>query len=487
LGRGGGATAEGLSAANVKSFAALGDGATDDTGAIRTAIARAAAARLALRFPPGTYKSRPLIIDATVKLIFEPGASLVPLFDTSGDQKFITVAAPNVEITGATFGPCGGISNNNRYIMYAGPGADGLKLNGCTFANLVTSDGMIGRRNLFATHAIYLEGIQRVEINSCVFDAISGAAIFGKMTSAVRIINCMIKNTRWYSINADHDCYGWEIASNIITGDDSLSRYWGGSVNLMSQTTGRPNSDFEIHDNFFDGVHNYGAVVRCLSITRLRVHHNVYGDRIQTGRIEPGGRIQYIAIDRRGAVDLSLPQNGPCRNIHVHDELMHAGPGVSFAIYVKNSGVSKRDPHRNILIERIQAFSTTPSQRFASLAMIHGLMGGIERIRISDCVATLVPARGVPLPGGIGIASTNERGEIAGAELRGNRITSLSRAKPRQAFEIGIFIEPTASGIELSDNTVENFRYGIRIAKHGVSRVSGIRANRFINCTEDEF
>src|SRR5215470_4916505 len=68
--------------ANVKDFRAVGDGATDDTAAIKRALAVALQSKGTLYFPPGTYViNEPLTITDTVAVVGSGWGSVLVLKD----------------------------------------------------------------------------------------------------------------------------------------------------------------------------------------------------------------------------------------------------------------------------------------------------------------------------------------------------------------------------------------------------------------------
>lgn len=434
-----------------------------------------------VRVPAGAWKHGPLTVPTGASVTFDEGATVVPDFTTGVLQRLYTVSGDDVAMTGVAVAAITQTVSENKHLIYIT--GDRVNINRPSFTGVMISDGNSGATNLKVCHAIYIEGGNDVDIWRPKVDGLSGAAVFGKNANRVTIFHGRIKNTRWYSINVDHDCDDWEIAYTHVTGDSLLARYWGGSVNFMSQTTGNPNSNMKLHHCFFDGVHNYGSVVRVQSLLGGQIHHNTYGPNIANGSIGPDPQVQYVSIDRRGTAE-GAPENGPCENVDVHDETMFAGPGLHWPFYLKNQHTTARDPNRNISIRNCRVFSIDASQAFANLAMVHGNKGGFDGLRITGNVGTVLPAASQPVSGGIGFVSTNSEGLIDDYVVNDNEITSISTGVPNQSHQLGIYFLTSTGRGEARRNRLTNFRYGFRTAS-GITAPQGANDNTYHGCLDN--
>ena len=92
---------------NVKSYGAMGDGTTDDTGSIQNAANAAAAMGQALFFPPGTYLHNSTVTFNGIVVNGSGGACVLQAGDPSNTAVILTgpnVALRNFVISSQRFG-----------------------------------------------------------------------------------------------------------------------------------------------------------------------------------------------------------------------------------------------------------------------------------------------------------------------------------------------------------------------------------------------
>lgn len=447
-----------------------GDGIADTTAAIEAALAAMPATGGELFFPPGSYRHGPIVVDKPCKIVYAGGAKSIPVFDTSTLEKLWDLQSPDIVIDGFTVEGLAGTVSANKYLIYANPGADRVQVLRANISNVTMSDGNVGLTNLLVTHGIYIDGADGCIIERSRINVISGAAVFVKSATALRISDNHFTDTRWYSINLDHTCEDVTIENNRIDGDDTNTRYWGGSINLMSQTTGAKNKRVRVAGNTITGVHNYGAVLRVLSIEDCTIEGNNLYDCVPGG-IVVDQDVQYIAIDRRG-IAVGQPENGPCRNVAVIGNILRAGTGEHLAIYIKNQYIATRDPHEQIAIVGNTILSPNATDTFQIGISLHGFQAGIDGLIAADNLFRVLTVVGSPVGGAVGFVSTDANGLIDNVFIDNNQIVDINTAVPSASSQIGIFFLGHCANVRCRGNLIQNFFYGVRT---GASNLTNIR------------
>lgn len=464
---------------SVRNYGAVGDGVTDDTAAIQAAIDSGSNNII---FPAGTYLHGPVDVDSSVRLLFVAGAVVSPSFAASGTEKLYNVTAANVVIDGLTITSETGTISGNKYIVYAGSGGDSCKVVRANLSGITASDGNTGGTNLIVVHGIYADGVSDVLIENCRINVISGAAVFLKSVTGAHVVNNHVTDTGWYSITADHTNTDIVIADNIIDGDDVNARYYGGSINLMSQTTGTKNKRVTVRGNRVTGVHNYGAAIRILSVEDCVVEGNSIFDCVN-GSIGADDIIQYIGIDRRGTAE-GAAENGPCRNVTVANNVLRAGTGSHIGIYVKNQYKASREAHENVVISHNSVFSPSSSAAFEQGISLHGNKSGFDGVRIESNAVEVLTVTGSAVGGALGVVSTNSDGAIEGLSIEGNRIVDINTSVPSSSYQTGIYVQATTSYPRVQNNEIVNFFYGLRTAS-SLTSPKGLNEQTFIDCIND--
>lgn len=112
---------------NVKNYGALGDGSTDDTTAIGSAITAAIAAKGVVFFPPGTYMSQGHTLTGASGIGFEMQGTLKRV--NSGPATALLFFSGCSNVTAGTIRTDGNIANNGVTVAV---GKQDVTLDGCT-------------------------------------------------------------------------------------------------------------------------------------------------------------------------------------------------------------------------------------------------------------------------------------------------------------------------------------------------------------------
>jgi hypothetical protein len=465
----------------VKDFA-TGDGTTDDTVKIQ-ALIDAYPNGADLIFAAGAYRHGQLNVTSPVRLIYSAGATVVPVFNAGSTEKLYNVTASDVHIDGLTIATVTGTISGNKYLVFADTGGDNLLVTRANISGVSMSDGNVGLTNLIVVHGVYLQNVDNAKVRDCVIDGISGAAVFANRVDGLEVKYNHFTDTGWYTVNLDYDVTNYDISHNVIDGTDVNARHWGGSINLMSQTTGGRNKRGRVHANSITGIHNYGAVIRALSAEDLEISLNWVYD-CTNGDVGTDDDLQYIGLDRRGTAEGS-PENGPCSNVQIAHNLLRAGTGTHLGIYAKNQYLATRDPHRNIIIEDNILYSPSSSANFRSGISVHGFKSGFSRVAIRGNACEVKTITGSPVGGGIGVVSTSALGSVDGLVITGNQVVDITTATPNDSVQVGVFIQATTgNGAVVRGNTLENFFYGVRTAA-SLGTILGLEDNNYVSCITD--
>ena len=145
---------------NVRDYGAVGDGQTDDTVAIQTAIDDATDGYATVYIPDGRYRlSDPLFVGSQTRLRGS-GTEHSVLERTDGHLMYVT-GAHEVQVVELTL--TGSYPNDPWSTGIVASGADDLKVQGCRFQDL---------------HAgVYLENARGIQITDCVFETIGASGV----------------------------------------------------------------------------------------------------------------------------------------------------------------------------------------------------------------------------------------------------------------------------------------------------------------------
>lgn len=453
---------------DVRRFGAVGDGVTDDTAAMQAA----ASSGYDIIVPAGNFRHGPIVVSSSIR--FLGGSQVTPIFSSNTNEKLYEVTSPNVTIDGLNVSSVSGSITANKYIIHISGAAN------CRVLNLVLTDITTGDNDLKVTHGVYIQSSSdNAIVSGCTINNISGSAVFMKDVSSAVVRDNHITDTGWYSITLDQGCYDCWICNNTIDGDGELSRYYGGSINLMSQHPGNVNRRIFVLNNKISGVHNYGACIRVLSTHDSVVSGNIISDCV-AGSLAASERLQYIGVDRRcypGQWD-----QGPCTNIVISNNNLVAGEGSYIGIYIKNMDATNRDPSLNISVIGNIISSSDPTHVFESGVLLHGGSAGFVGVTICDNIMSLLTTSGSILGGGISIASSDAGGEILSLLVKGNIVRDIISTTPSSSYQTGIYINGYARYPIVRGNIVKNFFYGVRSGTSNITDPIGLSDNTQIDC-----
>jgi hypothetical protein len=207
---------------NVKSFGATGDGVTDDTSSIQSAVDSLSPGDT-LYFPPGTYLTRLILVNKTRVRITGSGATLKLYYQTAVNASTLTPYDISwIVDPGTTDFTAAGASSNTRGVTFytsypgqlSGTGTATSTTQSTVFlivgrygpsdydpswsaASDVTIDGLrfIGHKLVFNTSAlIRIKNIQRVTIRDCTFEDHEHFAITWYAATDVLVADCKVRN-----------------------------------------------------------------------------------------------------------------------------------------------------------------------------------------------------------------------------------------------------------------------------------------------------
>jgi hypothetical protein len=457
---------------------AKGDGSSDDTAAFAAIAARGGHARVPYTGQP--YKCGPVVFDKPTVLDFEAGASVSPLFNTTSAQNLFTFQSPNSGLIKPTIVGAGAVTVStgaNKTLVYAQAGATGFKIEDLNFSNCQWSDGNHGLTNLTRTNAVYLLASD-TEIRGGKLDTIMGPGVFASNLTRLRIIGLTFKDVAWYNLNLDEDVSSFDIdGCTFDSSGVSYGVYWGGHINLMSQPTSPAPlvvRDGHVHRCDFKGKLSYGAVVRVLSCMRIAVDNNNFHD-LDAGSGASGTALQYIGVDWRGANPPPV-DNGPFFQISVTRNKMKADTGIHQAIYIKTNQVvnATRSASKFITVQGNVAESKDSSNNFESFCQFHGFTAGFEYVSVLDNQATVKTRTGTPVPGAIGVVSSDVNGQIVHLDIDNNKMEDIGTIDPTQSFQLGLYVQGWADQVFIGPrNRFKNFLRAIRTGTN-VTNVTGI-------------
>jgi hypothetical protein len=226
---------------NVLEYGATGDGETDDTSAIQSAIDAAYDDRGIVVIPAGVYMIKAtgddvsgvtggLLIDDSLFLLLDPNAELKAIPGAKSGSNIIRVQTiERVEI-------CGGMMTGD-FDGHTGTGEIGYCINATDSQNLYIHD------TIFSKAAGDNIAIQRTS---------------GGICKNIRIENCSFTDNRRWGIFADID------SDLTINGcrfyDMSPDLGYGGGIDIENHGIARPMNGIKITNCFFEGITENGGI-----------------------------------------------------------------------------------------------------------------------------------------------------------------------------------------------------------------------------------
>lgn len=430
-----------------------------------------------VRVPAGSWKFGPLTPPADADIEFVREATVVPDFATAGQEKLFNLTNPRVRLKGLKITSLTGTISEVKFLIFVA--AADCYISDVSFAGVTMSDGNSGLTNLKIVHGIYLNtGADRCVVKRYRVNVLSGCAFFTKGSDAFTLDTFWITDTRWYSVNIDYDCAGFTIRNGVIDGDDVYTRYWGGSINLMSQTTGDPNRRALVDNIYIKGVHNYGAALRLLSCSDLNVT-NIWLDDCIYGTLL-ADTVQYLTIDRRG-VNTALPNGGPMNRVTIRGIKMRA-KGQCQAIYMKNQHLTARDPHTDILIDDVVLYSPNSTDFFENALWINGYSGGFKTLTVTNLRGTVKTIAGSVQGGAIGVAAADNEGRISDLKIDA-QLRDIGTIDHTLSHQMGYYLTNYINRASVT-GSFENFRYGGRTGSTGLTGLRDLYDCQYVNCLD---
>lgn len=397
------------------------------------------------------------------------GATLIPNIPTTGGKGFIFNGDDQnvfgLTVDGATLT---GTLTGNCYGIFGGDGVTKRKnqsYKNCKFINLDRFDSNTGTSNLIVTHGLYVDNVDNVEIMFNEFNEGSGAALFGRDIDSLTFEHNIIDNYVWYPVNLESGITNFTVRFNKFTHSKVNGIFWGGSINLVSQTGGSLCTDGEISFNDISGAHSYGSVIRIQSGTRVEIHHNHEHD-LSLGTVLPGAtqNLHGIRVTTRGIS--TATQSGPSQGIKIHSNELHAPLDVAamterIAIYCDNLWQTSRVPLKNLRIYDNKAFSVDATHYWEAGTSCHGQDGGIEELYVENNYLEVRTQAGSPVSGAVGFVGNSAQGKIDNVYQGGN--TVIEMGTPSTSSNLGIGIGAYVDNVNQDKpNTIDNFYYGLR-------------------------
>lgn len=266
---------ESTSIVSVKQFGAMGDGLTDDTTAIQSALNSCENSGGLIYFPAGTYIiTNGMYCYSNTTLLFDKGARLLRnasinniLRTYSNTSTLAYDGCHDITVIGATFDNNTGIDQGCA--MFAMRHAKNIKLIDCTFLHQTSG-----------AHCIECNSSKNVIIENCTFDEIITTSEYGESIQ----LDGAIKRVSAYPWDcaADDDmcndntgCENIEIKGcvfNMNTISPSIGNH--GTTELYDPIT---HKNINIHDNTFkDATNSRGTVIMTIQAELVKVHNNTF-------------------------------------------------------------------------------------------------------------------------------------------------------------------------------------------------------------------
>lgn len=447
---------------SVVDFGARGDGAADDTAAVRAAFASGAGRTVRFPRPRGSYKITDTIAvpagthvvgdDSRITMALPPGHATGHLFEVHGDG----VVFDHVWVDGAPPNPP---ASGNRYaIDIRGTPEHHLHnvvVRNSKFTGLLWANA----RAVMATHAVYNKLADFTVVEHCTMQQIAGAAVFVSQSSGVVIANNNISDTGWYSIQLQDRVENAIVAGNRIVGTVAGGRMWGGSINLMSN--GRdlgPGKARDRHilisDNYIAGVHSYTGAVQIESSSSVSFSHNVMeGISLTSG--EPPDYVRVYTRPQGKTAD-----EGPSDHIEISENRLVAHGRDGLAVYVDNQRFGPARGYAQwLLVHHNDIQSPDAANVFSHGVIVNGQAGGWRDVEVSDNKVVAAP-NSQPQAGAIGVIGRREA-PVTNVLIRGNSIRSVGA--PPGAKSIGIAVESNVQNAAVDGNQIGGFWNAIRV------------------------
>lgn len=229
---------------SVKDFGAVGDGVTDDTLAIQSALD---SGQSPIYFPPGNYISGALTIDTAGQIVQGAGPLLTNITSNASPQILFTVGADHVQIKDMKL-QCGDFSvdptTGDTVGIKTTTGAY------CTFSNIITNQWALG---------IQLGGGIRNTITKCriIVDTHSYAGIDVSGGGEHTIIDNMVQDSSGDNFVGIGLIYVYDSPANVIS-NNYITRGQAIGIHVTAPLGSYSNNYTVIENNDIDSIWNWG-------------------------------------------------------------------------------------------------------------------------------------------------------------------------------------------------------------------------------------
>lgn len=261
---------------SVKHFGAIGDGLTDDTTAIQSALNSCKDKGGLIYFPAGTYIiTFGMYCYSNTTLLFDKGAKLLRNASINNILRTYSTSLTteyngchDITIIGATFD--GNIGIEQGCALFACRHAKNIKIIDCTFLH----------QNV-GYHSIECNSSKNVIIENCLFDDV----ITSNENSETIQLDGAIKSIGaypWDCSNIDDVCNDETGCENIeikscIFNQNNYSPCIGNHTGTTTVYDNILHKNINIHDNYFKNASNSkGTIVMAIQAELVKVHNNTF-------------------------------------------------------------------------------------------------------------------------------------------------------------------------------------------------------------------
>ncbi|MDQ6905234.1 MAG: twin-arginine translocation signal domain-containing protein [Chloroflexota bacterium] len=420
-----------LGVINVRQYGAAGDGATDDTAAIQAAIDAVPPAGGTVLFPPGTYIVAPqrtvgIAIKSNLRLAGAGAASVLKIKDHLGDwqrllsPRTIGGRVENFIVEDLAFD--GNILNNPEALI-----DNTVDATYQTFVHITAGANLTVQRCRFAPYsgvwAISFNGsgIQNCAVTDCFFQFVmrDGSPDYDNSAVYVEGVNYTFSGNRFEGVpmpnrgaRACMEAHGGpaEVFNNTSTGFQTILNIVG------AYNAGGSPGDINCHDNTctdaLQGIMLWPTLPNNLKNVTV-ANNTIVVAQSKYGPVDTAGIYVLFSPEAKGrAENIAITGN----TIRFEDE----GAGRSGFFYYNSSGIG-----------------------------LHNL-GGVSGVVIDGNTIELAPSAGVA----IGLPEPGKR-VFDSVRVTNNQIINPGQNLGFPAdFRAGVLVSSTASGIEISGNTI---------------------------------
>ncbi len=416
---------------NVKQYGAAGDGTTDDTAAIQAAIDAAPASGATVMFPPGTYIVAPqktvgIVIKSNLRLAGAGAGSVLKIKEHLGNwQQLLSPRTLSGKIENFTVEDLAfdaNILNNPESLI-----DNTVDATYQTFISITAGANLTVRRCRFAPYsgvwAVSFNGssIQNCAVTDCFFQFVmrDGNPDYDNSAVYVEGVNYTFSGNRFESVpipnrgaRACMEAHGGpaEVFNNRSTGFQTILNIVG------AYKAGGSSGDISCHDNVctdaLQGIMLWPTLPNNLKNVTV-ANNTITLAQTKHGAVDTAGIYVLFSVEAKGlAGNITIEKN----TIRFEDE----GAGRAGSFYYNSAGIG-----------------------------LHNL-GGVSGVVIDGNTIELAPSVGIA----IGLPEPGKR-SFDDVRVTNNTITNPGQNLRFPAdFRAGVFVNSTASHIEIVGNTI---------------------------------